>query len=70
MGDVYYQLGRMEESLEVYQNALEAVVNPVEKAKLLYTLGRLCIQLKQICGAISYFTHRESANANLDSIIC
>jgi tetratricopeptide (TPR) repeat protein len=56
----------MEESLKVYQKALEEVVhpseehakvvNPAEHAKLLYTLGRLCIRLKQFRGAINYFT--------------
>jgi tetratricopeptide (TPR) repeat protein len=55
-GDVYCRLGRMEESLEVYQNALEEAKNPAEKAKLLYTLGRLCVRLKHVRLAISYFT--------------
>lgn len=55
-GDVYCRLGRMEESLEVYQNALEEAKNPAEKAKLLYTLGRLCVRLKRVRLAISYFT--------------
>jgi tetratricopeptide (TPR) repeat protein len=55
-GDVYCRLGRMAESLQVYQYALEEVVNPAEKAKLLYTLGRLCIRLKHVRLAISYFT--------------
>jgi tetratricopeptide (TPR) repeat protein len=55
-GDVYCRLGRMDESLQVYQCALEEVVNPAEKAKLLYTLGRLCVRLKHVRLAISYFT--------------
>lgn len=55
-GDVYCRLGRMEESLEVYQNALEEAKNPAEKAKILYTLGRLCVRLKRVRLAISYFT--------------
>lgn len=55
-GDVYCRLGRMSESLQVYQDALEEVVNPAEKAKLLYTLGRLCVRLKHVRLAISYFT--------------
>ena len=55
-GDVYCRLGRVEESLGVYQSALEEVVNPAEKAKLLYTLGRLCVRLKHVRLAISYFT--------------
>lgn len=55
-GDVYYRLGRMDESLQVYQGALEEVVNPADKAKLLYTLGRLCVRLKRFRLAISYFT--------------
>ena len=55
-GDVYYRLGRMERSLGVYQEALEEVVNPAEKAKLLYTLGRLCIRLNRTRSAITYFT--------------
>lgn len=55
-GDVYCRLGRTEESFQVYQSALEEAVNPAEKAKLLYTLGRLCIRLKRMRLAISYFT--------------
>jgi tetratricopeptide (TPR) repeat protein len=57
-GDVYCRLGRMEESLQVYQQALHevSVNNPAEKAKLLYTLGRLCVRLNRIRPAISYCT--------------
>ena len=55
-GDVFCRLGRGEEALEVYQLALEEAVNPAERAKLLYTLGRLCVRLKHIRLAISYFT--------------
>jgi tetratricopeptide (TPR) repeat protein len=57
-GDVYCRLGRMEESLQVYQQALHevSVNNPAEKAKLLYTLGRLCVRLNRIRPAISYTT--------------
>ena len=55
-GDVYCRLGLLDESLQVYQSALEEVVNPAEKAKLLYTLGRLCARLKHVRLAISYFT--------------
>lgn len=55
-GDVYSRLGRMEESLEVYKNALEEAKNPAEKAKILYTMGRLCIRLKRTKSAIRYFT--------------
>ena len=57
-GDVYYRLGRMEESLKVYEEALaEATeINPAETAKLLYTLGRLCVRLRRIRPAISYYS--------------
>eukprot|EP00934_Nitzschia_sp_Nitz4_P007067 Nitzschia sp. Nitz4//scaffold149_size55946//4060//6063//NITZ4_006586-RA/size55946-processed-gene-0.52-mRNA-1//-1//CDS//3329536785//7057//frame0 len=55
-GDVFCRLGRTEESFQVYQEALEEAVNPAEKAKLLYTLGRLCIRLQRTKAAISYFT--------------
>lgn len=55
-GDVFCRLGRSKEALQVYQSALEEAVNPAEKAKLLYTLGRLCVRLKHIRLAISYFT--------------
>lgn len=55
-GDVFCRLGRSREALGVYQSALEEAVNPAEKAKLLYTLGRLCVRLKRIRPAISYFT--------------
>ena len=34
-GDVYCRLGLMDESIQVYQSALDEVVNPAEKAKLL-----------------------------------
>ena len=55
-GDVYCRLGLMDESIQVYQSALDEVVNPAEKAKLLYTLGRLCARVKHVRLAISYFT--------------
>jgi tetratricopeptide (TPR) repeat protein len=55
-GDVYCRLGRMAESLVVYELALKEAKNPAETAKLLYTLGRLCARLKRIRPAISYFT--------------
>jgi tetratricopeptide (TPR) repeat protein len=57
-GDVFFRLGRMEESLQVHEQALKeaASINPAETAKLLYTMGRLCIRLRRIRPAISYFS--------------
>lgn len=55
-GDVYYRLGRMDESMEVYQQALQEAQNPADKAKLLYTMGRLCIRLRRTREAISFFS--------------
>jgi tetratricopeptide (TPR) repeat protein len=57
-GDVFFRLGRMEESLKVHEQALKeaASINPAETAKLLYTLGRLCVRLGRIRPAISYFS--------------
>jgi tetratricopeptide (TPR) repeat protein len=55
-GDVLYRLGRMDESMEVYQQALLEAKNPADKAKLLYTMGRLCIRLRRTREAISFFT--------------
>ena len=56
-GDIYLRLGRVDESLECYQQALdETDGTPAEKAKLLYNLGRLCIKLNRIRSAITYFT--------------
>jgi tetratricopeptide (TPR) repeat protein len=55
-GDVYYRLGRMDESMEVYQQALQEAQNPADKAKLFYTMGRLCIRLRRTREAISFFS--------------
>lgn len=56
-GDVYFKLGRMEESLECYQQALHEVESsPADKAKLLYTMGRLCVRLGRVRSAITYFS--------------
>jgi tetratricopeptide (TPR) repeat protein len=60
--DVLFRLGNMEQSLKVYERALTAVnrslpaVNPADKAKILYTMGRLCVKLRQPRKAIGYFT--------------
>jgi tetratricopeptide (TPR) repeat protein len=56
-GDVYCRLGRMDESLQVYQQALRETKNPAEEAKLLYIMGRLCIRMGRTRDAISCFTH-------------
>jgi tetratricopeptide (TPR) repeat protein len=56
-GDVYCRLGRVEDSLECYQEALHETENsPPEKAKLLYTMGRLSVKIGRIRNAITYFT--------------
>eukprot|EP00980_Cylindrotheca_fusiformis_P000690 scaffold167_cov110-Cylindrotheca_fusiformis.AAC.18 len=56
-GDVFFKLGRIEDSLECYQQALHEVESsPADKAKLLYTMGRLCIRLGRVRSAITYFT--------------
>ena len=60
--DVLFRLGKMEQSLHVYEGALGAMnhpdanVNPADKAKILYTMGRLCARLKRYRRAIDYFT--------------
>eukprot|EP00536_Pseudo-nitzschia_multiseries_P001027 jgi/Psemu1/300475/fgenesh1_kg.13_\ len=56
-GDVYYRLGRRNESMQVYQQALEEAQSPAEKAKLLYTIGRLCSRMGRTRDAISCFMH-------------
>ena len=56
-GDVYCRLGRMDESMQVYQQALRETKNPAEEAKLLYIMGRLCIRMGRTQDAISCFTH-------------
>lgn len=53
--DVYLRLGRIDESIEVYQQALQEAKNPAEKAKLFYIMGRLCIRLGRVQDAISCF---------------
>lgn len=55
-GDVYFRLGRFDESMQVYQQALSESKYPAEKAKLLYTMGRLCIRLRRTRDAITCFT--------------
>jgi len=55
-GDVLYRLGRMDGSMLVYQQALKEAKLPADKAKLLYTMGRLCIRLRRTKEAISFFT--------------
>jgi tetratricopeptide (TPR) repeat protein len=55
-GDVLYRLGRMDASMLVYQQALNEAKSPADKAKLLYTMGRLCIRLRRTREAISFFT--------------
>jgi tetratricopeptide (TPR) repeat protein len=60
-GDVFFRLGRHEESLECYEQALHEVASsPADKAELLYTMGRLCVKLGRVRSAITYFT-RELA---------
>ena len=60
--DVLFRLGKMDQSLHVYEGALTAMdhpdahVNPADKAKILYTMGRLCVRLKRYRKAIEYFT--------------
>mmetsp|Transcript_21681 Transcript_21681/g.24194 ORF Transcript_21681/g.24194 Transcript_21681/m.24194 type:complete len:744 (+) Transcript_21681:117-2348(+) len=56
-GDVYWRLGRMEESMQVYKKALQETKNPAEEAKLLYIMGRLNICMGRTRDAITYFTH-------------
>jgi len=56
-GDVYWRLGRMDESMQVYKKALQETKNPAEEAKLLYIMGRLCICMGRTQDAISCFTH-------------
>lgn len=55
-GDVYYRLGRTDESMLVYQQALNEAKHPAEKAKLFYTMGRLCIRLRRTRDAITCFS--------------
>mmetsp|Transcript_52770 Transcript_52770/g.127927 ORF Transcript_52770/g.127927 Transcript_52770/m.127927 type:complete len:922 (-) Transcript_52770:97-2862(-) len=55
-GDVYFRLGRFDESMLTYQQALSESKYPAEKAKLLYTMGRLCIRLRRTRDAITCFT--------------
>lgn len=54
-GDVYCRLGRMDESLEVYQQAFEEAQYPPDKAKLLYIMGRLYNRMGRTHDAISCF---------------
>lgn len=56
-GDVYCRLGRMDESMQVYQQAFKETQNPAEKAKLLYIMGRLCIRMGRTRNAITCFMH-------------
>ena len=63
--DVLCRLGKLEESLQAYQKCLVLVdttpnskTNPAEKAKILYTMGRLCVKLRMLESAIGYF-HQE-----------
>lgn len=56
-GDVYWRLGRMEESMQVYKKALQETKNPAEEAKILYIMGRLNICMGRARDAITYFTH-------------
>jgi tetratricopeptide (TPR) repeat protein len=46
----------MDASMLVYQQALNEAKSPADKAKLLYTMGRLCIRLRRTREAISFFT--------------
>jgi len=56
-GDVLFRVGRSEDSLECYQKALhECDSSPADKAKLLYTMGKICAKLGRIRSAITYFT--------------
>ncbi|KAL3938300.1 MAG: hypothetical protein SGBAC_006761 [Bacillariaceae sp.] len=56
-GDVLFRVGRTEESLECYQQALhECDSSPADKAKLLYTMGKICVKLGRTRSAITYFT--------------
>lgn len=55
-GDVLFRLGRMDASMMVYQQALQEANNPADQAKLLYTMGRLCIRLRRTREAISFFS--------------
>jgi len=56
-GDVFFRLGRIEDSLECYQEALhELDSSPADKAKLLYTMGKICVKLGRVRSAITYFT--------------
>jgi hypothetical protein len=55
-GDVLFRLGRMDASMLMYQQALQEAQNPADQAKLLYTMGRLCIRLRRTREAIFFFT--------------
>jgi len=56
-GDVLFRVGRTEESLECYQQALhDCDSSPADKAKLLYTMGKICVKLGRSRSAITYFT--------------
>jgi tetratricopeptide (TPR) repeat protein len=55
-GDVLYRLGRMDASMMIYQQALQEAKSPADQAKVLYTLGRLCIRLRRTREAITCFT--------------
>jgi len=63
-GDVYYHLGRREESLQVYQQAFQEAQNPAERAKLLYTTGKLCSRMGRTRDAISCFMHELEITQN------
>jgi len=54
-GEVYCRLGKMDDSMKVYKQALQEVQNPAEKAKLLYMMGRLYTRMGRIQCAISCF---------------
>lgn len=56
-GDVLFRVGRIEDSLECYQQALhECDSCSADKAKLLYTMGKICVKLGRVRSAITYFT--------------
>jgi tetratricopeptide (TPR) repeat protein len=67
--DVLCKLGKLEPALKAYQKCLVLVdqtnqtnnqsastkTNPAEKAKILYTMGRICMKLRLLESAIAYF---------------
>jgi tetratricopeptide (TPR) repeat protein len=59
---VLCRLGKLEQSLKAYQKCVVLVdttsnskTNPAEKAKILYTMGRLCVKLRLLESAVDYF---------------